>query len=231
MRDAHRMKEKYDVSLDNRQIAGMLVGGIVVLGAVFVLGVVVGKGLAVGTPDSTNTDVLGALDARQQALTAAQEETEAALTFHEELTKKVAQTAPPPEEARPAEAAKAPEVAPAPKPVPAAEAKPPRESPLQQAIAKATEKTEKRTATPPPSGPGDFTLQLSAFQSREDADRFASKLRGRGYAPYIVAAQVPGKGAWYRVRMGSFPSREGAQNYLADFKRETQLQAYVTAKE
>ena len=42
MRDAHRMKEKYELSLDNRQIVSMTVGGLIVVAAVFVLGVVVG---------------------------------------------------------------------------------------------------------------------------------------------------------------------------------------------
>src|SRR5690349_5571596 len=49
MRDTHRMREKYDLSLDSRQVVSLLIGGIVVLGAVFVLGVLVGKKLA-GTP-------------------------------------------------------------------------------------------------------------------------------------------------------------------------------------
>ncbi|MFP2897766.1 SPOR domain-containing protein, partial [Corallococcus sp. 4LFB] len=74
---------------------------------------------------------------------------------------------------------------------------------------------------------GAFTLQLSAFQSRQDADRFAARLRDKGYAPYILAAEVPGKGTWYRVRMGSFASKEAAGRYLTDFKRETQIDAYV----
>ena len=39
MRDTHRMREKYDLSLDSRQVVSLLIGGIVVLGAVFVLGV------------------------------------------------------------------------------------------------------------------------------------------------------------------------------------------------
>ena len=46
MRDTHRMREKYDLSLDSRQVVSLLIGGIVVLGAVFVLGVLVGKKLA-----------------------------------------------------------------------------------------------------------------------------------------------------------------------------------------
>jgi cell division protein FtsN len=38
---------------------------------------------------------------------------------------------------------------------------------------------------------------------------------------------VANKGTWYRVRMGSFPSRDAATRYLSDFKRETQLDAFV----
>ncbi|MGZ3459178.1 MAG: SPOR domain-containing protein, partial [Archangium sp.] len=97
----------------------------------------------------------------------------------------------------------------------------PQASGLKEAIARATQR-------PTEAVPGGaFTLQLSAFQTRPEAERFAAKLRDRGYAPYIVSAEVPKKGTWYRVRMGSFPSKDAASRYLADFKRETQLQAFV----
>ena len=46
MRDANRLKEKYDLSLDNRQIVSLVIAGLIVLGAVFVLGLVVGKKLS-----------------------------------------------------------------------------------------------------------------------------------------------------------------------------------------
>ncbi|NVJ25404.1 SPOR domain-containing protein, partial [Myxococcus sp. AM011] len=74
---------------------------------------------------------------------------------------------------------------------------------------------------------GAFTLQLSAFQDKQEADRFMARLRDRGYAPYIVTAEVAGKGTWYRVRMGTFASKDAATRYLSDFKRETQLDAFV----
>ncbi len=73
MRDAHRMKEKFDVSLDNRQIVSLLIAGIVVLGAVFVLGVVVGKKLAGDVQTANSPDLLSALDANAQALQLARE--------------------------------------------------------------------------------------------------------------------------------------------------------------
>lgn len=296
MRDAHRMKEKFDVSLDNRQIVSLLIAGIVVMGAVFVLGVVVGKKLAGNAQAAAAPDLLSALDANAQALQEAQKEPP--LTFQDELTRK-APTEPAASEPKKAPATKpAPTAAAthAPKPAPVAAAAPavpaakppPAEKPAEQpasgekaetaynsadeelaalaAVKKpqapaaapaptpapkpapgavAEETVPTRTATPPGGAlkeaiarattqrpteavpGGAFTLQLSAFQTREEADRFASRLRDRGYAPYIVAAEVAHKGTWYRVRMGSFPSRDAATRYMSDFKRETQLDAFV----
>lgn len=278
MRDAHRMKEKFDVSLDNRQIVSLLIAGIIVMGAVFVLGVVVGKNLAGNAQTAGAPDLLSALDANAQALQEVQKEPP--LTFQDELTRKAAEPVAPPPAPKPAPkpapakpVAVAPTPAPAEKPAPAAEAaeevasnaaddelaalaaKPPPAAPAAP-VAKAPapapapagkveqEPTPTRTATPPTGSlkeaiaratqppteavkGGAFTLQISAFQSREEADRFAARLRDRGYAPYILAAEVPNKGTWYRVRMGSFPSKDAASRYLADFKRETQLNAFV----
>ncbi|NMO23718.1 SPOR domain-containing protein, partial [Pyxidicoccus fallax] len=89
MRDAHRMKEKFDVSLDNRQIVSLLIAGIVVMGAVFVLGVVVGKKLAGNAQTATAPDLLSALDANAEALQNVQQK-DAQLTFQDELTRKAA---------------------------------------------------------------------------------------------------------------------------------------------
>lgn len=299
MRDAHRMKEKFDVSLDNRQIVSLLIAGIVVMGAVFVLGVVVGKNLAGNAQASAAPDLLSALDANAQALQNVQKD--APLTFQDELTRKAAAepaaipapkaTAkapapaekpaapkpaapsaekavatratlaptpdpdtgelPPeePEEVKPEAVAEAPKApAPAPTPAPAAapavaqKAEPVKAVPVSGKVEMApvpTRTTNKeggglteaiaRVAQPPAQAVkgGAFTLQISAFQDRQEADRFAARLRTKGYAPYILVAEVPGKGTWYRVRMGSFANRDAASRYLADFKRETQLDAFV----
>jgi len=290
------MKEKFDVSLDNRQIVSLLIAGIIVMGAVFVLGVVVGKKLAGNAQAAAAPDLLSALDANAQALQQA-EVRDASLTFQDELTKKsgsepapsnskpgtvtvaIPPPAPKPKPAEPPAPAEAKPAAPAeateppvgsptdddyapaavaqkpaepkaaePKPVVKPEPKPaetkvadskpaplpgkveaaptptrttPQGAGLKEAIARATQR-------PTEAVPGGaFPLQISAFQNRQEADRFAAKLRDRGYAPYIVAAEVPNKGTWYRVRMGSFPSRDAATRYLTDFKRETQLDAFV----
>jgi len=254
------MREKYDLSLDSRQVVSLLIGGIVVLGAVFVLGVLVGKKLA-GTPRADHApDLLTALDHKSDAL----ERARAAppLTFQEELTRPtpsaptVVRPSAPAPAARPAPAVAAPApaaVKPAPPAVAIAEAKPaaverkaepeakaePERKPDPPRPAQAEPVVTRTTpAAARPAGPkvpeatsagGAFTLQLGASPNRDDAERQASRLREKGYAPYIVAAEVPGKGTWYRVRMGSFPTKDAATRYLQDFKRETQAEAFVAS--
>jgi len=276
MRDTHRMREKYDLSLDSRQVVSLLIGGIVVLGAVFVLGVLVGKKLA-GTPRADHApDLLTALDHKSDAL----ERARAAppLTFQEELTKPA--TTPPAAIRAPAVSAPvttatsastaAPRPSPAPATVsaptpaasaPAATAAKPGATARGAAVPVTTAATTEAKAEPekkaepartPPaesvatrstpaaahpapkvpdatSATGAFTLQLGASPNRDDAERQASRLREKGYAPYIVTAEVPGKGTWYRVRMGSFPTKDAATRYLQDFKRETQAEAFVAS--
>ena len=232
MRDAHRMKERFDLSLDNRQVGSLLIGGIVVLGAVFVLGVVVGKKLAGNEETRKADDILSALDRKAEQAAAAPAPAEVPLTFQEELTRKAITPepkVPEPKAAAPAAPEESPKleigegrVEQAAVPTRAAE----REGGLADAFTRAA-------AKPPAEAVkgGAFTLQLSASQSRDEADRYVRRLRDRGYAPYIVKAEVAGKGTWYRVRMGSFPTKDAAQRYLTDFKRETQLPAFVAASE
>ena len=263
MRDTHRMREKYDLSLDSRQVVSLLIGGIVVLGAVFVLGVLVGKKLA-GTPHADRApDLLTALDHKSDAL----ERARAAppLTFQEELTRPAtpaptvvrapapaatpaAATSSATSTATPAAtpASTASKITPAARPPPAtamAEAKPaPKAEPEKKPEPARTAKVESVATRSAPaaaqsvpkvpeatSATGAFTLQLGASPNRDDAERQASRLREKGYAPYIVTAEVPGKGTWYRVRMGSFPTKDAATRYLQDFKRETQAEAFVAS--
>ncbi|MCA2980153.1 MAG: SPOR domain-containing protein [Myxococcaceae bacterium] len=260
MRDSHRLKEKYELSLDSRQIVTLTVSSIVVLGGVFVLGVVVGKKLANETQKLTQPqDILSTVDRKTEALALAEKQP-APLTFQEELTRKPADVpveppkppAPKPAEVKRPESAAEPEAAPSPsgrEAVAAAEPKPePRPPPEGEPRLPETPRAEPVTtrtndagalkeafgkiARQEPVAPttdGAWTVQLSAYQDKAEADRFAAGLRDKGYAPFIVEAQVPGKGVWYRVRLGRFASKEAASSYLGDFKRETSISGIVTS--
>lgn len=254
MRDSHRLKEKYELSLDNRQIVSITVASLVVLGGVFMLGVVVGKKLTAETAalsQQAPTDLLGQLDRRTEDLENVK--ADAALTFQDELTRKTPTLIAEPPVVKPVEIAKpveAPKVVEAPKPVPAPEepvevAVAPKPEPAKLPETPKAEPTATRTVDAGGSSlkeafgkaqksptetvaDGQWTVQLSAYQERGDADRFVAGLRDKGYAPYIVEATIPGKGTWYRVRMGRFGSRDSASRYMDDFRRETALNAIVT---
>src|SRR5262245_43252951 len=101
MRDAHRMKDKLDLSLDSRQIVTLLVAGRVVLGTVFSLGVVVGKKRSEADRAAQSRDLLTALDEKAAAMQKVNEEPP--LTFQKTLTEKVAPEPPRPAEPKPAE--------------------------------------------------------------------------------------------------------------------------------
>ena len=249
MRDSHRLKEKYELSLDNRQIVSITIASLVVLGGVFMLGVVVGKKLSAETAalQTQPTDLLGQLDRKTDALETVK--ADAALTFQDELTRKtptlVAETPivrpvePRPVEVKPAELKpEAVAIAPKPETEPVKPAEPRlAETPKPEAVATRTvdgggslKEAFGKAQRPPTEAAADgaWTLQLSAYQDKAEADRFAAGLRDKGYAPYIVEASIPGKGTWFRVRMGRFGTKDAASRYMDDFRRETAMNAIVT---
>ncbi len=76
-----------------------------------------------------------------------------------------------------------------------------------------------------------FTVQVASLPDRKEAEAFASRLRQQGLAPIVTAAEIPGKGTFYRVRLGRFDSRDEALRYLDDVRRETRLEGFVAAME
>lgn len=236
MRDQNaRVREKFELSLDGRQIASVVVGALVILGVVFVLGLNVGRQVAGRQAAATRAGDLEALDRAPGPVAPAVDGS--SLTFHDRLVKQK-----PP--VQPAVAA-APAVAPPPAPTASATPAPtpasastPTPSPPPTAIATpAATATPARTTTaavpptpkpsPAPSGTGAFTIQIGATQERAEADRIAA--RYRSLRPRVEVADVQGKGRWYRVRVGSFDTREAADRYRRDVSRETGVAGYVTS--
>lgn len=75
---------------------------------------------------------------------------------------------------------------------------------------------------------GRFTLQLSAFPTRAEAEAFARKFSGEN--AYILPTELPGKGTWYRVRAGDFASAKEAIEGKAAFERRHGVIAYVAGR-
>ena len=90
----------------------------------------------------------------------------------------------------------------------------------------------------PPSGDaapagheGGYQLQVSSFHTQNEAQAFADQLRARGHKAYALEAHVPGRGVWYRVRVGPFPTQHAATQYRAAFEAREHVVPFVVPPE
>jgi cell division septation protein DedD len=80
-------------------------------------------------------------------------------------------------------------------------------------------------ATPPAVGKQDpagknVTIQVASMKASSDADKLVSKLKKEGYPAYRTIGKIPGKGIWFRVRVGYFKNRTEAGLMLKRLKKE-----------
>jgi cell division septation protein DedD len=54
------------------------------------------------------------------------------------------------------------------------------------------------------------------------------KLRQAGLKPYMTSTTIPGRGVWYRVRLGHFRSWDEALAAKQSFEKQQKLIAYVS---
>src|SRR3989337_3579489 len=84
---------------------------------------------------------------------------------------------------------------------------------------KKVEPIKKDIAALPAIQPGGrYTVQIAAFQKKEKAKPIVNNLKSKGYPAFIKTAEVPGKGTWYRVRIGTFTTRVTAKLYANNLK-------------
>jgi cell division septation protein DedD len=81
---------------------------------------------------------------------------------------------------------------------------------------------------PAPRGrDGEFTLQVISYDSPEPAKAFAEGLRAKGHEAFIVSADIPDRGRYYRVRIGPFKGRAEADAYRKNFEANEHMNTYV----
>lgn len=66
----------------------------------------------------------------------------------------------------------------------------------------------------------NFTIQVAAFKDLKVADSLVAKLKKKGYPAYRSMGKVPGKGIFYRIRIGSFKNRTDAGITFNRLKKE-----------
>lgn len=75
-----------------------------------------------------------------------------------------------------------------------------------------------------------YTIQLGSFQNGDVAKAFSGSLAAKGYEPYIVKIDVPGKGTVYRVRIGKYKNIEDAQKVAVELEKKEKVSAFITSK-
>jgi len=105
-------------------------------------------------------------------------------------------------------------------------------TPLPQKTVSNTKKTlasrkaatirKKKTATIKTSATENknFTIQVAALKDLKMADNMLAKLKKRGYPAYRSMGKIPGKGIFYRIRIGSFKNRADAGSTFNRLKKE-----------
>ncbi len=99
--------------------------------------------------------------------------------------------------------------------------------PVKQPAAKANPAPEKKSAsTKPVANPKlRYTVQVSSHQEKNAAEEEVKRMKQSGFAAFIVKTDLPGKGTWYRVRMGSFSKKEPAEK----LQQEIHAKAGITS--
>lgn len=77
---------------------------------------------------------------------------------------------------------------------------------------------------------GAYTLQVVSYESPDQAERFAKNLRSRNHKAFVMQAEVPGRGRFFRVRIGPFDVRKDALDYQASFERDEHMHTIVVAQ-
>lgn len=135
-----------------------------------------------------------------------------------------APAAPAPERAQPGETA-APEPAQAPATNPMAPASP---NNLEAAPAKPTPAQPTPAKPAPVTAPnqkpasGTFVVQLGSFGSKENAERLARDMTGKGFAAFVAPPVTSNGRVLYRVRVGPTQDRASAEALAAQLKRAGQ---------
>ncbi len=97
-------------------------------------------------------------------------------------------------------------------------------------------RAEPRVSPPPatrverakPVARKSYTVQVGSFQDRKSAERLAAKVRHYRYTVSVTRVVLPDTGVRYRVRMGSFSTREDALKLAETLKKkDRKLEPFV----
>lgn len=83
--------------------------------------------------------------------------------------------------------------------------------------------TAKRTRLVTDAGVIDWTLQIGAFNTHEEAEEFLARVRSKGYTASLSKQIVPGLGTRHQVRSGLYDTFNEAQAALRKIEKDLNI--------
>ncbi len=99
--------------------------------------------------------------------------------------------------------------------------KPKKIGPSEEALSvKAHQESKPETISKTDITNKNLTIQVASFKDPNVADKMVEELNKKGYPAYRSLGKIPGKGIWYRVRIGYFSSKSEAGSMLKMLKKD-----------
>lgn len=225
----------YEIQLSNKQLVFYFMAGATGLILSFLAGVMVGRGVDAGAGE---VQAARAVPVQEEKVVAEEAPARPApppaadLTYAQRLEGEKQDEAL--EKPKPASAS-AGKAALAAKPAPVASRPPKKTEPATGAPAAKTP-TETSAPAPAPAKPGaiakavapsagTFTIQVGAFKDKASADSVVSRLKGKGFAAYVVS---PGAAeGLFNVRVGAYVNRADAEHVQVRLRDEEKFKPFI----
>jgi cell division septation protein DedD len=102
---------------------------------------------------------------------------------------------------------------------------PPPEAPADSAGPPATPPANRAAEEP---GAGNYTVQVAAVRQKAEAQRIVDRLKRRGFPAYVFVPSPGDRGDGFRVRVGSYKSRQEADTMAARLQKEEKYKTWIT---
>ena len=67
---------------------------------------------------------------------------------------------------------------------------------------------------------GTYSIQILSSKDKAAAEKALEKVKAKGHAAYIVTKDLGDKGIWYRINIGSYTTKQEAENNLSSIKSD-----------
>jgi len=224
MRNIRRIREKFEFSLDGRQVSLLFFLIILLIGLSFSIGVMYGKGLRKiekpeisvkeEQPPAVVVEPAQPAPESQPGSVVKEESSGKEYTFYDALTKETPPPGieggtkeqsgvviPPPEEKKPVEEKVMPEQ------------KTPEAPPVSSEVSAMSK--------------GEYAIQVVAYNDREKARSMVKKLKSRGFNAFVEEGRAGGKRV-FRVKIGYYKTRDDAEKAVKELKKKEGITGFIT---